>query len=210
MAAWAASSRRVEDDSQRSHAARRSGDHRRKPSGQVAIRRQRIAVGLHVRAGQPTRRASTLTLPLPLLASAAPADFAAPIAGWRVEKITELLLCALPKQVRKAFVPVPEHAARAAVEMQKDAFQRKVQTELDEMQGRITQLRGQVKHASAEARADIQKAIRELEKKKDLAEKKAQEIHSATASSWEQVKSKTSAAMDDLRESLKRAKSHLP
>ena len=93
---------------------------------------------------------------------------------------------------------------------QKDAFQQKVQTELEEMQVRITQLRGQVKHASAEARADIQKAIGDLEKKKDLAEKKAQEIHSATASSWEQVKSKTSAAMDDLRESLNRAKSHLP
>jgi septal ring factor EnvC (AmiA/AmiB activator) len=93
---------------------------------------------------------------------------------------------------------------------QKDAFQRKVQTELDEMQGRIAQLRGQVKHASADARADIQKAISDLEKKKELAEKKAQEIHSATASSWEQVKSKTSAAMDDLRESFNRAKSHLP
>jgi hypothetical protein len=93
---------------------------------------------------------------------------------------------------------------------QKDAFQRKIRTELDEMQVRITQLRGQVKHASAEARADIQKAIKELEKKKDLAEKKAQEIHSATASSWEQVKSKTSAAMDDLRKSFNRAKSHLP
>ena len=93
---------------------------------------------------------------------------------------------------------------------QKDAFQRKVQTELDEMQGRITQLRGQVKHASAEARADIQKAIKELEKKKDLASKKVEAIHSATASSWEQVKSKTVAAMDDLRDSLKRALSHLP
>jgi hypothetical protein len=93
---------------------------------------------------------------------------------------------------------------------QKDAFQRKVQTELDEVQARITQLRGQVAHASAEARADIQKAVVELEKKKDLAQKKAEDIHSATASSWEQVKSKTSAAMDDLRESLNRAKSHLP
>ena len=93
---------------------------------------------------------------------------------------------------------------------QKDAFQRKVQTELDEMQARITQLRGQVNHASAEARTDIQKAIVELEKKKDLANKKAQEIHSATASSWEQVKSKTSAAMDDLRDSLNRTLSHLP
>jgi signal transduction protein with GAF and PtsI domain len=93
---------------------------------------------------------------------------------------------------------------------QKDAFQRKVQTELDEMQARIGQLRGQVKHASAEANADIQKAIVELEKKRDLAQKKAQDIHSATASSWEQVKSKTSAAMDDLRDSLNRTLSHLP
>ena len=93
---------------------------------------------------------------------------------------------------------------------QKDAFQRKVQMELDEMEERITQLRGKAKHASAEARADLQKAIRELEKKKDLAHKKAQDIHSATASSWEQVKSKTTAAMDDLRASLNRTLSHLP
>jgi signal transduction protein with GAF and PtsI domain len=93
---------------------------------------------------------------------------------------------------------------------QKDAFRQKVQTELDEMQVRITQLRGQVEHTSAEARADIQKAIGELENKKNLANKKVEAIHSATASSWEQVKSKTSAAIDDLRDSLNRALSHLP
>jgi ribosome-interacting GTPase 1 len=93
---------------------------------------------------------------------------------------------------------------------QNDAFQRKGQTELDEMQVRITQLRGQVTHASAEARADIQKAIGELEKKKDLAQKKAEDIHSATASSWEQVKLKTSVAMDDLRDSFTRVRSYLP
>jgi len=93
---------------------------------------------------------------------------------------------------------------------QKDAFRRKVQTELDDMQVLITQLRGQVTHTSAEARADIQKAIKELEKKKDLANKKAEDIHSATASSWEQAKSKTEAMMDDLRDSLTRARSYLP
>ena len=93
---------------------------------------------------------------------------------------------------------------------QKDAFQRKVQAELDEMQVHITQLRTQVAHASAEARTDIQKAIEDLEKKKNLAHKKAEDIHSATASSWEQVKSKTSAAVDDLRDSLNRTISRLP
>jgi hypothetical protein len=101
-------------------------------------------------------------------------------------------------------------ATKDYTSQQKDAFQRKVQTELDEMQVRNTQLRGQVTHASAEARADIRKAIGELEKNKDLVNKKAQDIHSATASSWEQVKSKTAAAMDDLRDSLTQALSHLP
>ena len=93
---------------------------------------------------------------------------------------------------------------------QKDAFQRKVQTELDEMQVRITRLRGQVKHASAEAEGDIQKAIVEVEKRNDLARGKVEDIFSATASSWKQVKSKTAAAMDDLRESFTRVRSHLP
>jgi Skp family chaperone for outer membrane proteins len=93
---------------------------------------------------------------------------------------------------------------------QKDAFQRKFQSELDEMQKRITQLRGQVKHASAEARTDIQKAIEDLEKKRDLAEKKVHDIHSATASSWDQVKTKTAVAMEDLRDSLNRTLSRFP
>ncbi len=93
---------------------------------------------------------------------------------------------------------------------QKDAFERKVQAELAEIQGHITQFRGQVKHASTEARTDIQKAIGELEMKKDLAHKKVESLHSATASSWGQVKSKTVAAMDDLRDSVTRTLAHFP
>lgn len=93
---------------------------------------------------------------------------------------------------------------------QKYTFQRKVQTELDEIQVRTTQLRGQVTHTSAEVRTEIQKAIEELEKKKDLAINKAQDIHSATVSFWEQATSKTEAAMDNLLDSLTQALSHLP
>jgi len=93
---------------------------------------------------------------------------------------------------------------------QKEAFERMVQAELDEIQGHITQFRGQVKQASTEARTDIQKAIGELEIKKALAHKKVESIHSATASSWGQVKLKTVAAMDDLRDSVNRTLSHFP
>ena len=101
-------------------------------------------------------------------------------------------------------------ATRDYTIQQKDAFQRKVQLELDETQVRIAQLREQAKHASAETRADIQRTISQLEKKKDLAEKKVRDIHSASASSWEQAKAKTAAAMDDLRDSLTRALSQFP
>ena len=101
-------------------------------------------------------------------------------------------------------------ATKDYTSQQKDAFQRTFQTEMDEVQVRITQLRGQVTRTSAEVRTDIQKAIEELEKKKDLANKKAEALHSATASSWEQAKSKTEAMMDDLRDSLTRARSYLP
>ena len=92
---------------------------------------------------------------------------------------------------------------------QKDAFQRKIQAELKEMQVRIARLYGQVGHASASARADIQKSIVELEKQKELAGTQAQEIHFATAASWERVQSKTAAAMDDLRKSFNQTLSHL-
>lgn len=93
---------------------------------------------------------------------------------------------------------------------QKDTFQQKIQSELDEMQVGISRLHERVRHMSGEARTDIKKAIVELERKSDLAQKKTEDIHSATASSWEQVKSKTAAAVDDLRDSLNRAISHLP
>jgi len=92
---------------------------------------------------------------------------------------------------------------------QKDVFQHKIRAELDEMQVRIAQLHGQVEHASASARADIQKSIVELEKQKELAGTQAQEIHFATAASWERVQSKTAAAMDDLRKSFNQTLSHL-
>ena len=109
------------------------------------------------------------------------------------------------KETQEAVIATKDYTIQ-----QKDAFQRKVHTELEEIQVHITKLRGQVTQASTEARTDIQRAIEELEKKRDLAKKKAEDIHSATASSWEQVKSKTAEAMDDLRDSVNRAMSHLP
>jgi chromosome segregation ATPase len=141
----------------------------------------------------------------------------------RLWGILGILLFAMPVSAGAGITDKPVTGDRVAREVQeavtatkdytiqqKGAFQRKVQSELNEVQTRITQLRGQVKQTSAEARADIQKAISELEMKMDLVEKKVLDIHSATASSWEQMTSKTAVAMNDHRDSLARTLSHFP
>ena len=60
---------------------------------------------------------ATLVVPLPLLNTLTAGALSWLIPGWRLEKITALLR-ALPKNLRKAFVPVPEHALRAMTELQ--------------------------------------------------------------------------------------------
>lgn len=58
----------------------------------------------------------TLMVPEPLLNSLDAGHLAWLIPGWRVEKITNVLR-ALPKQIRKLVVPVPDYAARAVEEL---------------------------------------------------------------------------------------------
>ena len=133
--------------------------------------------------------------------------------GWLTMPVFAAVAASEKPVTGDRIVRETQEAVRATKDytiQQKDAFQRKIQTELEEMQVHITQLRTQVKHESGKTRTDIQKAIDELEKKTDLANKKLQDIHSATTSSWEQAKSKTAAAMDDLRDSLNRTLSQLP
>jgi ATP-dependent helicase HrpA len=58
----------------------------------------------------------TLVVPEPLMNTLDAGHLAWMIPGWRVEKIMHVLR-ALPKQIRKLVVPVPEYAARAAAEL---------------------------------------------------------------------------------------------
>ena len=58
----------------------------------------------------------TLTVPLPLLGQLSGGQLGWVVPGMRLEKITALLR-ALPKAVRKSFVPVPEHAAEGLTEI---------------------------------------------------------------------------------------------
>ncbi len=59
----------------------------------------------------------TMLVPTPLLNELNAAHLSWLIPGWRLELITEMLR-ALPKHLRKSFVPVPEYAMRALDELQ--------------------------------------------------------------------------------------------
>ncbi len=61
----------------------------------------------------------TLTVPEPLLPSLNQNVISWAVPAWRLERITEILR-ALPKVIRKHFVPVPQYAAQALADLQQE------------------------------------------------------------------------------------------
>lgn len=101
-------------------------------------------------------------------------------------------------------------ATKAYTAQQKEAFQRKAHEELAALQKQIIALRGKLEDASAATRAELQKSIAEVEKKKDAAKNKLDELRSATDETWSGVKSGVSSALDELTQSFQRVRDKLP
>ena len=78
------------------------------------------------------------------------------------------------------------------------------------MQAQIAELQTRTDVASSEVRKDVQKAIQDLEKKKDEARRKLDEVNGATSSAWATLKEGMTAAVEDLKKSYKEAMSKLP
>jgi chromosome segregation ATPase len=127
-------------------------------------------------------------LPLPGMAVEPPVD---------TEKIT--------KEARETIEATKQYTAQ-----QKEAFQRKAHEELAAVQKQIIALRGKASEASAATRAELQKSISELEKKKDAAKNKLDELRATTDAKWNDVKAGMNSALDDLKNSYQKALSYLP
>jgi ATP-dependent helicase HrpA len=63
----------------------------------------------------------TVTIPEPVLASVSAEQLAWCVPGWRLERIIEILR-ALPKAVRKQFVPVPQFASQALQQLEQQKY----------------------------------------------------------------------------------------
>jgi hypothetical protein len=101
-------------------------------------------------------------------------------------------------------------ATRQYTAQQKEAFQRKAHEELVAIQKQIIALRGKATEASTSTRAGLQKSLNELEKKRDAAKDKLDELRAATDAKWSEVKVGMNSAFDELKNSYQKALSRLP
>ena len=127
-------------------------------------------------------------IPLQGMAAETPVD---------IEKIT--------KEARETIEATKQYTAQ-----QKEVFQGKVHEELVAVQRQVIALRGKASEASAATRTELQKSIHELEKKKDAAKNKLDELRAATDAKWSDVKAGMNSALEELKNSYQKALSRLP
>jgi hypothetical protein len=121
---------------------------------------------------------------------------AGPVQGAEAPTATDRLT----KETREAIDATQSYTAQ-----QKEAFQRKAQAELAALQKQIAALQSRVGEASAATRADLQVSIADLEKKKEGARRKMDELRSATDAKWADVKSGMSSALEDVQAAYRKA-----
>jgi len=112
---------------------------------------------------------------------------------------------AISKEAKETVEATKKYTAQ-----QKEAFQQKVQEELSAVQKQITMLQSKTRDVSAGVRADLQRSIDELEKQKEKAKEKLGTLRSATDDKWSAVKSGVDATLDDIKQTYRKALSHLP
>jgi len=111
----------------------------------------------------------------------------------------------ITKEAQEAFEATKQYMVH-----QKKAFQRKAREELLAIQKQIIVLRGKTSEASTATRTELQKSANELEKKKDAAKIKLEELRATTDVKWNAMKAGMNSALDELKISYHEALSHLP
>ena len=109
------------------------------------------------------------------------------------------------KETREAIEATKEYTVQ-----QKQAIERKAHEELVALQRQITELRGKVTKASDATRAELQKSLNELEKKKDGAKARLEELKGTTDAKWHEVREGMTTALNELQQSYQKLLSHLP
>ena len=87
----------------------------------------------------------------------------------------------------------------------KDAYQDKMNARLREWQAKIDALKARADQAEAEQKIQYYEEIESLRTKQQKVQQKLEELRSAGASAWEEVKAGVEAAWTDLEDAAQRA-----
>jgi len=96
-------------------------------------------------------------------------------------------------------------ALESAARQERDDFVAAAEKDLAEIKARMLELKRDLVQASGEAKAALQRQITALEQEMQSAEKKLAELKAATLAEWKGLRQGISAAIDQLKQSVKKA-----
>ena len=91
---------------------------------------------------------------------------------------------------------------------QNEAYQNAIEDKLRDIDARTGALQARAAQAKAEAQAELREKIAELKDNREVMRKKLQDLRSASAQSWEDMKTWIAAAAEDLAQAYDDALSH--
>lgn len=100
-------------------------------------------------------------------------------------------------------------SAATYAEQERDKYIRQAQKEVDELRAGIDRLGARAQAARDDVKARLDADIKALDKKWDATEAKLGDVKTANAKAWKRLKSGMDSAIEDLKQSLARARKEL-
>lgn len=107
------------------------------------------------------------------------------------------------KEVTEAAQTTMDYAAA-----KREEYQKEIKAKLDKYQEEINKMAVQSREMTEDAKAALDQRLQVLLDKKEVAQKKLDELRGASGKAWEDLKNGMDAAMDDLKMAFEDASSH--
>ena len=88
---------------------------------------------------------------------------------------------------------------------QKRQYLQNVQSQLTQFDARIAELKTRADHAASQVQADLQRQLAEVQRTRDAARRKANEVEAASEDAWTSLQAGTDRALDDLQKAYDQA-----
>jgi len=90
----------------------------------------------------------------------------------------------------------------------KETYQQKLEAQLDEVEARLNLWRAKMEQAGADAKLEYQRQLENVEKQRDTARNRLQELRDASEDAWEEMKAGVDRAWNELQSAFENAADH--